>query len=139
MRSTCSVLAVVLSVLMAAPRIQASPHGPVSYQTAPHVASDQLLDAAVQQHVRAADQDRETVRQFLQRGDVRAIAGKYGVDIRRADSAVATMNGSELASVAAQARQADEALAGGASTVTISTTTIIIGLLVLILLVVALR
>ena len=65
--------------------------------------------------------------------------GKYGVDIRRADSAVATMNGSELASVAAQARQADEALAGGASTVTISTTTIIIGLLVLILLIVALR
>ena len=129
MRSTCSLLAVVLSVLMAAPQVQAQVH----------VAGQQVLDAAVQQHVRAADQDRETVRQFLQQGDVRAIAGKYGVDIRRAESAVATMNASDLASVAAQARQADEALAGGASTVTISTTTIIIGLLVLILLIVALR
>jgi hypothetical protein len=114
--------------MMAAPRLSAQGH----------VASQQALDAAVQQHVSAVDQDRETVRQFLQRGDVRAIAGKYGVDVRRADSAVASMDASELASVAAQARQADEALAGGASTVTISTTTIIIGLLVLILLIVAL-
>src|SRR5437763_461688 len=137
MRSTCSVLAVVLSVLITAPPIQASSRGPQG--SAPHVAPDQMLDAVVQQHVRAADQDRETVRLFLQRGDVRAIAGKYGVDIRRAESAVATMNASDLASIAAQTRQADEVRAGGASTVTISTTTIIIGLLVLILLIVALR
>jgi len=137
MRSTCSIVATVLSVLIAAPPILASPGGPQG--SAPHVAPERALDAAVEQHVRAANQDRETVRLFLQRGDVRAIAGKYGVDIRRAESAVATMDASELASVAAQARQADRALAGGASTVTISTTTIIIGLLVLILLIVALR
>lgn len=129
MRSTCALLAVVLSMVVAAP--------PVSAQT--HVAGPQLLDAAVQQHVRDMDQDRETVRQFLQRDDVKAIAGKYGIDLRRAESAVATMNAEELASIAAQARQADRARAGGASTVTISTTTIIIGLLVLILLIVALR
>ena len=49
------------------------------------------------------------------------------------------MNAADLASIAARARQADDALAGGASTVTISTTAIIIGLLVLILLIVALR
>jgi len=96
-----------------------------------------VLDAAVSQHVQAADQDRETVRLFLQRGDVRAIAGRYGVDIRRAESAVTALDATELASVAAQARQADQALAGGASTVTISTTTIIIALLVLILVIVA--
>src|SRR5438093_7620296 len=137
MRSTCSVVAIVLSVLMSAPRIHASPGGPQG--SAPHVATEQALDAAVEQHVRAADQDRQTVRLFLQRGDVRAIAGKYGVDIRRAESAVAAMDASDLASVAVQARQADQALAGGASTVTISTTTIIIALLVLILLIVALR
>ena len=127
MRSICSVLAVVLSVLIAAPRAQAQAH----------VAGQQVLDAAVQQHVQAADQDRETVRLFLQRGDVRSMAGRYGVDIRRADSAVAALDASELASVAAQARQADQALAGGASTVTISTTTIIIVLLLVILIVVA--
>src|SRR6476660_8149489 len=118
MRSTCAFLAVVLSVLIAVP--------PVSAQV--HIAGQKVLDSAVQEHVRAADQDRQIVQQFLQRSDVRAIAGKYGIDLRRAESAVATMNAADLASVAAQAREADPALAGGASTVTISTTTIIIGL-----------
>jgi hypothetical protein len=128
MRS-CALVAVVLSVLIAVP--------PVSAQD--HVAGQQVLDAAVQQHVRTVDQDRDTVQQFLQRSDVQAIAGRYGIDIRRAESAVATMNASDLASVAQRAHQANEALAGGASTVTLSTTAIIIGLLVLILLIVALR
>ena len=129
MRSTRSVLAVVLSILVVAPSLSAQVH----------VAGQQALDAAVQQHVSATDQDRETVRLFLERSEVRAIAGKYGVDIQRADTAVASMNAADLASVAAKARQADEALAGGQSRVTISTTTIIIVLLVLILLIVALR
>lgn len=128
MRS-CARVAVVLSVLMAAPPAFAQDH----------VAGQQVLDAAVQQHVRAVDQDRETVQQFLQRSDVKAIAGTYGIDIRRAESAIAMMNASDLASIAQQARHANETLAGGASTVTISTTAIIIGLLVLILLIVALR
>lgn len=136
MRSTCSVVAVVLSMLMAAPRIQASSQGPDQSAAQTHIAGQPVLDAAVQQHARATERDRDTVRLFLQRADVKAIAGKYGVDIRRAESAVAAMDASELAHVAAQAREADEALAGGES-VTISTTTIIIGLLVLILLIVA--
>jgi hypothetical protein len=129
MRSTRSIVAVVLSSLVAVPSVSAQVH----------VAGQQTLDAAVQQHVRAAEQDRETVRLFLQRSEVRAIAGKYGVDIRRAESAVATMTPADLASIAAKARQADEALAGGQSNITISTTTIIILLLVLILLIVALN
>lgn len=129
MRSTRSIVAVVLSSLVAVPSASAQVH----------VAGQQALDAAVQQHVRATEQDRDTVRLFLQRSEVRAIAGKYGLDIRRAESAVATMNPADLASVAAKARQADEALAGGQSNITISTTTIIILLLVLILLIVALN
>ena len=129
MRSTRSIVAVVLSSLVAVTGVSAQVH----------VAGQQALDAAVQQHVRANELDRDTVRLFLQRSEVRAIAGKYGVDIRRAESAVATMNAADLASVAAKARQADKALAGGQSSVTISTTTIIIALLVLILLIVALH
>lgn len=139
MRSTCAFVAVVLSILMAAPRIQAS--SPGAGQSAPptHIACQSVLDAAVQEHARATDRDRETVRLFLERTDVRAIAGKYGIDIRRADSAVAAMDASDVANMAAQARAADEALAGGQGSVTISTTAIIIGLLVLILLIVALN
>ena len=129
MRSTCVLVVMILSTLAGAPRAFAQDH----------IAGQQVLDAAVQQQVRAADRDRDTVRQFLERGDVKAVAGRYGIDLRRAETAVATTNAEELASIATQARAADESLAGGASTVTISTTTIIIGLLVLILLIVALR
>ena len=130
MRSICSVVAVVLCVLVAVPSVSA--------QT-PHVVSQALLDAALQQQVSAVDRDREKVRLFLQRDDVKAVAGKAGIDIGRAETAVAALDASELASLAAQARHAEQALAGGQSKVTISTTTIIIGLLILILLIVALR
>jgi hypothetical protein len=138
MRSTFAFVAGVLSILMAAPQVQAS--SPGSGQSSPpaHIAGPSVLDAAVQEHARSTDRDRETVRLFLQRADVRAIAGKYGIDMRRAETAVAAMDASEVANIAAQARVADETLAGGQSKVTISTTTIIIGLLVLILLIVAL-
>jgi hypothetical protein len=139
MRSTCAFLAVVLSILMAAPRMQASSPGSGQSAPATHIAGQPVLDAAVQEHARATDRDRETVRLFLQRADVRAIAGKYGVDIRRAESAVAAMDASAVANMAAQARAANETLAGGQGSVTISTTAIIIGLLVLILLIVALN
>jgi hypothetical protein len=139
MRSTCAFVAVVLSILMAASPIQAS--SPGAGQSAPptHIAGQSVLEAAVQEHARATNRDRETVRLFLQRADVRGIAGKYGIDIRRAESAVAAMDASDVAHMAAQARAADEALAGGQGSVTISTTAIIIGLLVLILLIVALN
>jgi hypothetical protein len=139
MRSTCAFVAVFLSILMATPRIQASSPGQDQSAASTHIAGQPVLDAAVQQHARATERDRDAVRLFLQRADVKAIAGKYGVDIRRAESAVAAIDASELAHVAAQAREADEALAGGQGSVTISTTAIIIGLLVLILLIVALH
>ena len=138
MRSTCAFVAVVLSILMAAPPIQASSPGP-GQTAAPHIAGQKVLDTAVQDHARATDRDRETVRLFLQRSDVSAVAGKYGIDIRRAESAAAAMDASEVANIAAQARAANETLAGGQGSVTISTTAIIIGLLVLILLIVALH
>ena len=65
------------------------------------------------------------------------VAEKAGLDLRRATTAVASLEGQELTQLAAQARQVDEALAGGQSKVVISTTVIIIILLVLILLIVA--
>ena len=139
MRSTCPFVAVVLSILMAASPIQASSPGHGQSPAPAHIAGQPALDAAVQEHARATDRDRETVRLFLQRADVRAIAGKYGIDIRRAESAVAAMDASEIANIAAHARTTDGTLAGGQGSVTISTTAIIIGLLVLILLIVALN
>jgi len=138
MRSMCAFVAVVLSVLMAAPRIQASP-GPGQATAPTHIAGQTVLDAAIQEHARATDKDRETLRPSPGGADVGAIAGKYGVDMRRAESAVAAMDASEVANIASQARAANDTLAGGQGSVTISTTAIIIGLLVLILLIVALH
>ena len=112
MRSTCPFVAVVLSILMAAPQIQASSPGRDQSASA-HIAGQPVLDAAVQEHARVTDRDRETVRLFLQRADVRAIAGKYGIDIRRAESAVAAMDASEIANIAEHARTTDGTLFAG--------------------------
>ena len=127
MRTSVSVLAILLMVLTAVPRLGAQSHA----------APQSALDAAVQQHVAAASADREAVLRVLDRSEVKTVAERAGIDLRRATSAVATLQGDELAQVAAQARQVEEALAGGQSRVVISTTLIIIALLVLILIIVA--
>ena len=64
-------------------------------------------------------------------------AADLGIDLRRAESAIGTLDGDQLTELAAQARQAEQDLAGGQSRVTISTTLIIIALLVIILIIVA--
>ena len=127
MRMFVMALAMLLTLVAAAPSAIAQEI---------HTASQAALDAALQQHTRTANADRDTVLRLLEREEVRKIAGEAGFDIRRAASAVATLDGPELANLAAQARQVDESLAGGQS-VTISTTLIIIALLVIILIVVA--
>jgi hypothetical protein len=128
MRSFVLSLAVLLTLTAAA--------SPVAAQTS-HAAPQSALDAALQQHARTVDADRETVRRLLERREVRDLADGMGLDLRRADAAVAALGAEELATLAAQARQAEAGLAGGQSSITISTTLIIIGLLVLILIIVA--
>jgi hypothetical protein len=102
-----------------------------------HAAPLAALEAAVQDHVASAAADREAVARLLARPEVQKIAGEAGIDMRRATLAAATLNGAQLAEIAAQARQLEQSLAGGQSRVTISTTLIIIALLVLILIIVA--
>jgi len=130
MRMLASMVILMFSLVAVIP--------PVHAQTS-HAAPQSALDAAVQDHAADAAADRETVARLLQRPDVQAIAGDLGLDLRRAESAIATLDDQRLTELAAQARQAEQALAGGQSSVTISTTMIIIGLLVLILLIVALN
>ena len=128
MRMLASIAVVVVSLVAVLP--------PAHAQTS-HAAPQSALDAAVQDHAATAAADRETVLRLLARPDVQAIAGDLGLDLRRAQSAVATLDGEQLTELAAQARQAEEGLAGGQSRVVISTTLIIIALLVIILLIVA--
>jgi hypothetical protein len=76
---------------------------------------------------------------LLDRPEIRQVAAEAGLDLRRAQDAVRTLDAESLAAVAGHARQVEQALTGGQSRVTISTTMIIVGLLVLILLIVALK
>ena len=129
MRMLASMLVVVFSLVSVIP--------PAYAQTS-HSAPQSILDAAVQDHVATTAADRETVLRLLERPEVQAVAGDIGLDLRRAESAVSTLEGQQLTGLAAQAQQVEKALEGGQSRVVISTPLIIIALLVLILLIVAL-
>ena len=102
-----------------------------------HAADQATLDQVVADHVRQKADDREAIRRVLEIQQVREVAEGAGLDLRRAETVVAALDDAEVGLIAAQARAVNDALAGGQSTVTISTTVIIIGLLVLILLIVA--
>ena len=128
MRTSVSILAIVLMVLSAVPRIQAQ---------SSHAAPQSAIDAALQRHVASESADREAILRVLGHAEVKAVAERAGLDLRRATSAVSTLQGSDLAKVVAQAQQVDEALAGGQSRIVLSTTLIIIVLLIIILIIVA--
>ena len=130
MRTFVSLLTVLLCVITVAPRVAA--------QTS-HAAPQSALDAALQEHAATADADRQAVQQLLQREEIKGVAGQAGIDLKKAQDAVATMSAADLARVAAQAAQVNEALAGGQSRITISTTFLIIALLLLIVLILALK
>ena len=128
MRTPITVLAILLTLAAAAPRLHAQ---------SPHVASQAVLDAAIQQHLDKTAAQRDAVLRVLDRDEVKSVAGRVGIDLTTAATAVAALQGDELAAAAAQANQVEQALAGGQSRVVISTTMIIVALLVIILLVVA--
>ncbi len=128
MRTLASIVVVTFSLVAVIP--------PLHAQT-PHTAPQSVLDAAVQNHSSASAVVRAAVLRLLERPDVQAVAGDLGLDLRRAQSAIATLDGQQLTDLAAQARQTEQALAGGQSRVIISTTMIIIALLVLIRIIVA--
>jgi hypothetical protein len=125
MRIVRRSLAVLLAVLFMAPSASAQSN----------VIGKGALDKAVQDRVAAEQADREAIKTLLQRAEVRDIAGKAGVSVDKAVTAVSTLQGDDLRQLADQARQVDNQLAGGASTIVISTTTIIIVLLLIILIV----
>jgi len=127
MRKSTTILAILLVLVTAVPRAHA--------QSA--AASQAVLDAAVQQHVASTEAERAAVLRVLAQPEVKAVAGRVGVDVTKAAQAVSTLDGQDLHALSAQAAQVEQALAGGQSRVVISTTVIIIALLVVILLIVA--
>jgi len=131
MRTLTCLAAVLCTVILVAPRVQAQ---------VDHAVTSATLNAAVQQHLATTSsaEERDTVLRVLQRPEVTEQATRLGIDLRKATSAVSTLDAAEIQALAAQSAQVEGALAGGQSRIVISTTTVIIGLLVLILLIVAL-
>jgi len=125
MRGIRQTLAVCLAMFLVVPAARAQSH----------VIGKSALDKAVQDRVASEDADQQAIRTLLEREAVREIAGKAGLSLEKASTAVATLQGEDLRQIAEQARQVDNQLTGGASTIVISTTTIIIILLLVILIV----
>jgi hypothetical protein len=91
---------------------------------------DQVLAAKV-----ASDEgSRATIRALLERAEVRSIADEVGLDLRRAEGAVSTLQGPELDRVASQASAANDMLAGGQN-IKISLVAILLIIIIVILLV----
>ena len=109
--------------------------GPVRAQQA-HVVDSSGMDQALAERNQATLAKRQTIRTALQQPDVQRVADRLGLDIARAEAAVATLDGGELDRAAAQAQVVNDEIAGG-QTVRLNLLWIIIGLLIIILIVVA--
>jgi len=92
------------------------------------------VDQAIGEKVVADEVARDSIRTLLGRDDVKAMAEGAGLDVRRAVTAVSTLEGADLQRVASRATAANELLAGGATTVTISLVAILLIIIIIILL-----
>lgn len=97
------------------------------------VVDTAALTHAIASHAAAERAQRDRVLRVLDRDDVRRLATTLGLSLARASSAVATLNGPDLAAASERASAVETALAGGSNTVVISTTTLLLILIVVIL------
>ncbi len=99
-----------------------------------HIVEPAAINRAVVAQTATDQQNRDAVIGVLRQPQVVQIAARLGLDVTKAESAVSTLSGAELARVANQARTANTELAGGNHTVVISTTAILLIIIIIILL-----
>ncbi len=127
MHITNKVLALVLlpGLLMSSPALAQQAH----------VVDASALHQALAAKAESEMAQRDVVRRVLGREDVRERAGRLGLNLAQADSAVATLSGAELSALAQHANAIEAAtLAGGANTIVISVTTLLLLVIIVILL-----
>lgn len=106
-----------------------------AYAQQARVIDPATLQQALTDKTATENSQRELVLQVLDRSDAREMAARLGLSVEHANSAVATLSGAELNTLAQHAAAVDaSALAGGASTVVISVTTLLLILIIVILL-----
>jgi hypothetical protein len=104
-----------------------------------HVGDPTALSATVTQRVAQRDADRAAISDALARPEVAAVAARMGLNLDHVTASLDALTGSDLARAGDAARQVNQQLVGGASTITMSTTTIILVLLLVILLIIAVK
>jgi hypothetical protein len=93
------------------------------------------LDNVIAKKLAQEDAARNTITTLLQRDDVRGMAEGYGLDVRRAEAAVGTLQGDELQRLSLLAANANAQLAGGTTVITISLVSALLIVIIIILLV----
>src|SRR5436190_8549911 len=73
------------------PAASASASTPAPAGATMHVATGPALDRLVASEVAQQEIDRQAIRDLLKREDVREVARQAGLDIRKAEAAVATL------------------------------------------------
>ena len=99
-----------------------------------HIVDSSAMRQALTEKVSQDSTSRALLVQVLHRGDVQALAARMGLDLTRAESAIATLDSAELDSLAQQVQAADTSLAGGSNSVAITTITILVLVIVLVVL-----
>ncbi len=98
------------------------------------VATQADLDQAINNAVAREDAARATITTLLQRDEVKGMAAGYGLDVRRAEGAVRTLQGDELQRLSTLAASADLQLAGGDQVLRISLVAALLIVIIVILL-----
>lgn len=107
---------------------------PAWAQQATTVVNRAAVDQALEEKVVSDESARDSIRALLGRDDVKAMAEGAGLNVRRAATAVSTLEGADLQRVASRAAAANELLAGGTTTITISLVAILLIVIIVILL-----
>lgn len=100
-----------------------------------HIVDAVAMNRAVATQSATDQQNRDVVLGVLHQSQVRELANRLGLDVTKAEQAIATISGPELTRIATQARAANTQLAGGNTTVIVSTTTLLLILIIVILVV----
>ena len=106
---------------------------PANAQEAGVVVDRAAVQQALTQKVLSDETAREAIRTLLGRADVKAMGGDLGLDVRRATMAVSSLEGADLQRAAARATAANDILAGGATTVSISLVALLLIIIIVIL------
>jgi hypothetical protein len=100
-----------------------------------HVVTPADMRQALAQQAQAHQQTRDALRAALGNSQVKEVASRLGLNVTKAEGAIATLSAQELDQLAGPVRDLNANLAGGASTIVISTTTLLLIIIIIILLV----